>query len=169
MDIAVPVPKIETTFNNYWGEFPDIEGYNGLGYTEEETKEGYEYGKGHLVNYTIVYKDRMKEYISRQYAENYPNEMALCLEGTIVDNVITIYGYSPVKILYQDENSVHSGCTDGSENTIVMHSHTDIQRVWNMCYPSEGDVSSWYDYDAYEMIACGVGKDITSVIAYRTD
>ena len=150
--------------NNEWGESQKVDGFSDLGYSEEELWIAYKVGRQHMVNHTILYENGMKGYIEEQYRYNYPNEMGLCLMAHIDSESITIYNHSTAMVWGQNHSSVSFGCLE--EANIAMHSHPDIQRVWNMCYPSGNDVFSEKDY---EMIVCGVEEDVTDVIAYSTE
>lgn len=161
-------PEINITKdNNYWGEVPHIEGYGEGGITEEETESAYSYGRAHLLNYNISYENGMKEYIEKVYKESYPKEMGLCVEARVENETMIIYNHSPTIIHNQDSRSIRFDCEEYTENTVRVHSHPDIQKVWNMCYPSTTDVYS--DDIDYGMIVCGVGEEVTEVLAYRTE
>ena len=151
------------TNNNDWGEFPKVKGYSEFEDSEEKTWALYELGRQHMVNHTILYENEMKKYIEEQYQYHYPNEMGLCLMARIDSESITIYNHSTAMVWTQGTDRIGFDCLE--EANIAMHSHPDIQRVWNMCYPSGNDVFSDKDY---EMIVCGVEEDVTEVIVYST-
>ena len=137
---------------------------NGIKYTKSSIEKQYDFGKEYISNKTIIYINGMEKYIQEQYMINYPYEMALCIEANVTDNELLVYGYTPVRINKQDENSVNYNCMGYTDNTITLHSHVNIIRVYDLCMPSVPDFSS--NFSKYNLIVCGNSTDVVDSIIY---
>lgn len=129
-------------------------------------EESYRLGKEHLITKKITFLNGMGWYIKNQYRKNYPNEMGLCVEAKITEDTIEIYNYRKVVVYHQDTESVGFRCLNRTENTITVHSHPDIVRIYDFCLPSDLDVSGG---SSIGLIVCGNGENVVDMIAYETE
>ena len=109
-------------------------------YTKEELIVKYGVTDKYQTNHTIEYVNGMEEYVMGEHNKAYPNEMGLCLEANITEDKIIIYNSTGVEDVNMTPNKVGRICKTITKNTILVHSHPDIRRVWNICSPHKKDV-----------------------------